>query len=205
TSPASLEDFMAKVRQPFSRTAVGTAEGVIQHRGDIGTKRLAIELSFQFSANQAQATATLQGGEVCTMVWRHGEPASARIVDQSRDDEPTLTQLGIKPEDLTFSFLFWKPVEERRRETVSGQPCRVIRLRNPHSEAEVMGWFSEKFLFPLRLEWYPDPDANPDRVAEFTRFEKQEDGLWFIKTMLIRGRDWKTKLTLRKANINVAE
>lgn len=205
TSNSSLEDFLTRVRQPFSRTAEGTAEGVIQHRGDIGTKRMAIELSFHFTPAQARATASLQSGEVCNMVWQHGEPASARIVDHSREGEPTLTQLGIEPEDLTFSFLFWTPVEERRRETVSGQPCRVILLRNPHSDAEVLGWFSEKFLFPLRLEWYPDPDSEPERVAEFTRFEQQEDGLWFIKTMLIRGRDWKTKLTLREADIKVTD
>lgn len=202
---SSLDEFLSQVRQPFSRTAEGTAEGIIQHRGDDGTKRMAIELSFRFSAEQAQATATLQGGEVCKMVWRHGEPASARIVDHSHEGEPTLTQLGIRPEDLTFSFLFWTPVEERRRETISGQPCRVIRLRNPHNDAEVLGWFSEKFLFPLRLEWYPGPDAEPERVGEFTRFEQQDDGLWFIKTMHVRGQGWKTKLTLRKANIHVAE
>lgn len=202
---SSLADFLAEVRQPFSRTAEGTAEGVIQHRGKAGTQRMAIELSFRFSADQARATATLQNGEVCKMVWRHGEPASARIVDHSQTGETTLAQLGIKPEDLTFSFLFWPPVEELRRETVSGQPCRVIRMRNPHNNAEVLGWFSEKFLFPLRLEWYPEPDVEPERVAEFTRFEQQEDGLWFIKTMLVRGQGWKTKITLREANITVAE
>lgn len=196
-----LEDFLERVRQPFIRTVSGAARGVIQHRGDQGTRRMAIDLSFQFSAKLARATATLQSGATCEMLWQHGRAGSARIVKPVPESELSLHDLGIEPDDLTFSFLFWPAVEERRRDSVSGQPCRVILLRHPTEDVEVLGWFSDKFLFPLRLEWYRTGDPEPRRVCEFTRFKQMDDGTWFIRSMRIYGRGWKTKLTLNEADL----
>jgi hypothetical protein len=196
---------MEGVRHPFVRTISGQAQGTVQHRGGDAPRRMRVELGFAFRPDGSEAKATLEDGSSCRMVWQHGQKGSAQIVEQSPNASVSLVDFGIHPEDLTFSFLFWKPVEEKRRDTVSGQPCRVIRLEHPDSGATVLGWFSEKFRFPLRLEWTPAGEDGPTRVCEFTRFKQQEDGTWFIRSLRIYGKGWKTKLTLDGVTLDVGE
>lgn len=194
---ASTAKFMERVRTPFLESRVGRAEGEIQHRGTPEVpRRLPVTVTFRFGAAEARATATLGGSAPYAFVWRHGQAGSARIEEHPDDPPATVEQLGLRAEDLTFSFLFWEVVEEGEREVIAGQPCRVIRLRDPADGGAVLGWFSEKFLFPLRLEWSRPGERDPWRVCEFNRFGKLDDGTWFLRAMRLYGQGWKTKLTL---------
>ncbi|MEN9360035.1 MAG: Outer rane lipoproteinsorting protein [Verrucomicrobiota bacterium] len=81
--------------------------------------------------------------------------------------------LDIRPEDLSLSFLYWDFQMEYKRDSlgVALISCRVFKLANPDSLDEYAKvWISEKYLGPVKVEWYRGSDDKPFQSLEFEEF-----------------------------------
>jgi len=50
----------------------------------------------------------------------------------------------------------------------------------------------------VKVLWFAGEAQEPERTLEFSDFERH-DGNWFVKTVQLRGEDWKTRITFSEA------
>jgi hypothetical protein len=105
----------------------------------------------------------------------------------------TLADAGLRPSDMTLSFLYWTFVDELENDRVGGRKCRVVSLAHADAREHVKVWISKEFRFPLRVHWFKADSKEPYRELEFAGFEKI-DNTWIVKEVDIRNAGWKTEV-----------
>jgi hypothetical protein len=83
--------------------------------------------------------------------------------------------IGIRPEDLSMSFLYWDFEREYERDSINVGliSCRVFKLANPDTLDEYAKvWISEKYLGPVKVEWYRGSEKDPFQSLEFAEFNE---------------------------------
>lgn len=206
--PATLDakTFLAYARRPFTQEAWGRFEGTIQYNGPEGRAKLPIRMGLMFRPDfmRAQFMLNEQDFYNITQVYYHDAPPHVTLQRPDPEPSPSLATLGLRPGDVTFSFLYWTIVEEREIETVRGRKCRVLLLRHPKDGQQVLAWFSLEFFFPLRIANLEPGKAEPSRSVEFTDFKKHGD-LWYVKTIRLTGKDWKTLVKFKDGELKLTE
>jgi hypothetical protein len=210
TTPAAPEDlpsdeFLRQAQSPMSERVWTLGTGDIQHRSDEhGRIKLPIRLALQFGPSTIRGEVVVNGQDVYS-IWQQymdvGVPRVELTLPENRGDV-TLKTLGIRSEDLTFSFLYWDLESELAADEVRRRECRVFDLVHPETGERARAWISTEYLFPLRVWWYAPEGGLPLRRLEFTSFKKHDD-LWFVKETLLEGSDWQTKLTLVEVEAGV--
>jgi Outer membrane lipoprotein-sorting protein len=112
--------------------------------------------------------------------------------------------LGIRPEDLSMSFLYWnfQREDDRKALGVARIACRVFQLANPDSLDEyAMVWISEKYLGPVKVEWYRGSAKTPFQSLEFTEFT-EVNKVW-VPTIIEMAND-KGELQLKFEKLDAA-
>ena len=192
-TPASSKAFLQRVRRPFLREAWARFEGRLWHKSLQGKDEVPVVLNMRFHENGVKAQLVLADTDLYTIVQTFGDGATVPDVNLQLPESPdqvTLRELGLKPADFVFSFLYWDLVRELPPDSYRGQSCRVMELRHPESGRLVKVWFARKYRFPVRVVWLAD-DPSRERTLEFTEFEKHDD-MWFVRAIRFSGDRWKT-------------
>jgi hypothetical protein len=197
------EVFLKYARQPFVQNAWGRFSGTIQFRGENGKHKLPVYFSLLFRADFMRVQVILDETDVYNVMqvyYREGTP-SITIEKPEAERAPSLADLGIKPEDITFSFLYWDLVKEVDGEEVRGHDCRVMNLVNPRTGDTATVWFSAEYLFPLKVICRDKGAAETEaRTLEFTDFERHGD-IWYVKNLRLEGNNWKTRVKFTDGEI----
>lgn len=133
-------DFLEQLRRPLEQEAWGEATGrlVSSRKGKPkieGTLRL--KVSFTSEAMYAQLTLNENNFYGLEMM-RDTVGKTAQHLDLPEDEvAPGLFEFGVRPEDLSFAFIFWDFVEELPRSSSRWQKCRVLKLISPDGKETV--------------------------------------------------------------------
>ena len=175
-------------------------QGSVRHkRGGKSIRGIPIEIRAHLTVDEivAQIVFNHQERYLATQRFIGGEGSGTVILQRDTDDNRVRARdVGLRPDDITLSFLYWNFDHEYPEEKVRGQDCRVVRLRNPLVSDFVKVWISKKYVFPLKVEWSRTMDSGHYRTLEFSGFAKIKDA-WIIKELKIRGPEWKTIVKLK--------
>lgn len=121
-------------------------------------------------------------------------------VTQVDIDDETLAKTDVTKDDLSLSYLWWDEVADdvvKTGETVHGQECRVLDLKN--GERTVKVWIDCKTGALLQAEEYRDGKAH--RRIWGTRVKKFGNR-WMANVMEVEtlGSGHRTKVTVEKLN-----
>jgi hypothetical protein len=202
----SAEQFLAVARRPFLQDAWAELEGKVQHKGPGGMVQAPLRLAVLMHRDYLRAQFTLDGTDVYNVTQSYAGTGIANVqVEQPGEIRAaSLADLGVRVEDITFSFLYWELVGEEDPRRVRGHRCRVMTLRNPQTYGHVVACLSAKYVGPLRVEYYPPGAKEPARTLEFTDF-KREGELYYVKTAQLRGDGWKTQVKFARAELALSQ
>lgn len=202
--PSTLppQEFLAYARRPFVNNAWGRFHGRVQHKREGTVIKRPVYLGVLFKQDFMRAQVVLDRKHIYNVMQVYFAAAAPLVTVAEPDTEPevSLADLGIKPDDITFSFLYWTFVEEQESTSHRGQQCRVMKLRNDKTSQYVICEFSANYFFPLKVAYYSDDSDTPSRTIEFTDFEKHGD-IYYVKEMRLHGNGWKTRVQFRDGDI----
>lgn len=202
TEPVALsaEEFLGKVRQAPREESWAQMSGVVEHRRrGRETVEVPLYLGVRFTPERILAQVVADGRES----YRIGQVVAASsggttvIAENGANSAATrLGELGLRPEDLTLSFIYWEFERELATERLRTRSCRVLQLRAPDGRAEwVRVAFCVEALFPLRVEWFRDtPEDRPYRTIEITSFRREAD-FWLVDGLSLQGPGWRSRIT----------
>ena len=199
SSKVEAENFLFSVRQHrgVDTWAKLTGEVTHQRRGSL-IKKSPIKFSIKFAASQLFAEILIGENEGYTIGLFTSPEAERKIsiipMNKQTDQSASLLKYyGIRPEDLTMSFLYWDFIKELNPVTLSMQSCRVFKLKSPDRNEIAVVYISEKYLFPLKVEWFRNNESKPYRTMRVSSFKKV-NGLWLIDEITLFGPGWRTKI-----------
>ena len=199
---ASAEDFLRVMRQPRATQTWGKMSGIAEHLRRGQTKvTMPIDLNIMFTADRvlSQVVIDHRQGYLVGQTFT-GKDSGTSVIPIHEADGKTelLADIGLRPEDLAMSFIYWDFVRELPRESISMRQCRIFLLKKNQELVKLS--VDTDYLFPLRVEWYKDEyDASSVayRTLEATKF-KEVDKLWMITRLSVSGPGWRTRIDFDK-------
>lgn len=196
----SAPEFLEKVRHPPGRECWASMDGkaIHQRRGKPLLEAL-LYLGIRFTPERTIAQVVVNKIEAYYVGQAYsasGEAASVIPANKTGYDKSVLADFGIRPQDLTMTFLFWDLVKELEKDSVKGRDCRVFLLSSKDKSELAKVSISSEYFFPLRVEWYSSAEnelGKPYRTLEVSSF-RREDDFWVISGLLIYGPGWQTKI-----------
>jgi hypothetical protein len=199
--------FLEKARHPRKIKTWARLFGLMMHKARRRrSKQKTIKFSLRFTEEMILAQVVVGDSEE---IYSIGQPYSGKtsevsiIREKGEGKESILKRnFGVRPEDLTMSFLFWKYKLELPKTSLKGQCSRVFLLAQPDSDRIAKVYISEKYLFPLKVEWASLINGrltNTKRTLEVDSFKKV-NGLWLVDTLLFYGSGWRTKVSFSKCD-----
>ncbi len=193
--------FLEAVRRPPERETWCMMEGKAVHRRRGREIREAeVYLGVRFTSDRILARFVAGGNEgyFISQSYESGADSTSIISDNGVDPEKSiLANFGLRPEDLTLSFIYWDMVKEVPETSVRGAGCRVFLLKSPKSEERAVVAISEKYGFPLKISIFPDnahyKKGKVLRTLEISAFKKVNE-LYTVTDFLVYGPGWKTKV-----------
>jgi hypothetical protein len=135
----------------------------------------------------------VQGYNVSQFYGPGRENTVVMPLDPAGYGEPLLARFGIRPEDLTMSFIFWSLVRELPRESVRTQDCRVFLLLSPEKNEFARVYFSCQAFFPLKVEWLREENGKAQRQLEISSYRRQDDR-YFPSELSLHGPGWRSRV-----------
>jgi hypothetical protein len=194
--PIPIDEFLTRMRSPVTSSCWAHMKGRVQHKDPASGKKLkaVIELRARFTSTDIMAQLVFNDKERYLLGQNYADGAQGTsVIEQvapAKGDD-ALHDIGIRPSDLTLSFLFWEFAEELKSTSVSGQKCRVLRLKHPKADETAVVSVSTEYLFPLEVEWYKGDETTSYRKLEFDSLKKM-NGFWLVTEVNITGGSWKT-------------
>ena len=197
-SALSSEQFVKVVRTPPGRESWGLLEGTASHRRrGSATVEAPLRFSVIFTKARTIAQIVFNGKEIYDVAQSYLPPFAGSIDTRDLQKEKTLTDFGLRPEDLTMNFIFWPLKKELERESVKTIDCRVMVFESPTGKESVKVFISAAHFFPLKVEWYNVPadriSGDAFRTLEVTSFKKSGE-LWVLGSFSIYGPGWRTSV-----------
>lgn len=195
TGNSSPDVFLRIVRNGHSPNTWAMMSGNVEHlRKDEDATETPIRLDIRFAADRALAKVTLNNAGSFTIGQEYdGANASVLQNDKTGDIAQNLGNIGLRPEDLTMSFLHWKYVKELPRVTLKNIECRVFELESPGTKEKAIVYIGAKYFVALKAEFIKPGENEPYRTLAIDSFEKSGD-LWAPSAFIITGPGWKTKV-----------
>lgn len=197
----TAEAFCNSLRHPPIREAWAILDGTAHYRPD-GAGTISTPLSLRVHMSPAQMRAQLRFGQserfLVQQVFADGLQGSSIFAEKTATGKQlSLADVGLRPNDLTLSFLYWQLAEELAPEKIGGTACRVLKLETEQEIVHV--WASIEHRFPLQVHWFDAGSQTPKRTLRFTDFQAlDEKQFWVVKEATIRGHKWKTKVNFTK-------
>ena len=203
-SAMSSADFLREIRKPLRTDAWGEFTGSILNKGQ-GRRRGTLRVRITFTSESMFTQIVLNDVNVYSLEQKHGsgdKATTAKLELPEKETEPGLFEFGVRPEDMSFSFIYWDFLEEMPREKKRMSECRVFRLAAPDKSGTVDVWFHASHGFPLEARWYRNGEKEAWRKLELKGAKRHANGLWFVKEMRLEGKDWKTQVTFDHVELN---
>ena len=196
--------FLQEVRRPLRQDAWGEVAGRIIYSDKNGRQKGNVRIRMAFSPKAMHAQIVLNETNVYAFEQQHtaGTQPKTQLDLPEKETKPRLFDFGVKPEDLTFAFIYWTFKKEQPKDSFRHRTCRVIDLRKPDGKGIVRVWFHAEHGFPMQAKWFHEGQETPWRTLELKGAKKHDDDLWFVKEMRLEGDDWKTKVRFDHAEIN---
>lgn len=200
----SSEEFLYRVRHPAGRKRWAIMDGeVIHRRRGKDTVKAVLYLSFLFNTDRtlAQVVINKKQGYMLGQAFVRGRDGSTIIpINKATKEKPVLGNFGLRPQDLTMTFLYWKFVKEFPEESTKMFNCRVFKLKSFDGKETAKVWISKKYYFPLKVQWTRIPDKAPFRNLEVNSF-KRLGKYYAVKRLELYGPGWRTKINFTKTEI----
>lgn len=191
-----IANFLTLVRHPPMEKSWTRMAGQVQHRAKgKGTLRFPIEFRGLFSRQRLLAQLVFNKGERYSVSQNFvdGAAGAAVIQDQPpKEGKTPLQDIGIRPGDLTLSFLHWEFKEELSPEKTRGLSCRRVKLQHPTQGEYVIAWLSTSYFTPLKVRWHRVTEEEPYRTLEFTGVKKVAENIRLPHELRIQNIGWKT-------------
>ena len=203
--PDSAE-FLRMVRSPRRMSTWARMEGkAIHERKKAPASESPISFSIRFTPEHTFARLLIGENEMYNIGQSYfSEKQTVTVIPAAEYKSPILDNYGLRPDDLTMSFLFWDLQEELPRDSFAAQSCRVFILKSAEKNETVKVFISDKHLFPLKAEWTRDGESRPYRSMEVNSFKKVNE-LWVINALLLLGPGWRTKIEFSSSDANLTE
>ena len=212
---AKLEaaDFLKIARRPPLEESWAKMQGEISHkRGNTDTVKYPIYLGIRFTPERTLAQVVANKNEFYTIGQAYSDkPESTTIiVNRPEKDKSVLADCGIRPEDLTLSFLYWSFQKELKSGEIKGYPCRIFQLLSPDKKEAATVYISSQYFFPLKVEWFKTANGNeppkPGRTLEIKSFKKgANENFWIVDTLEISGPGFRTKIDFPESSADYSK
>jgi hypothetical protein len=123
------------------------------------------------------------------------------IIKDGDSTSKIMQNVGVRPEDLTLSFMYWEPETFLGYESFKTSSCAKIALRSPISKEKAIVMINKEHAFPLKVEWFKDGNDEALRTMEVSSFKKEND-YWFVDEIILYGPGWKTKISFSETEAN---
>lgn len=203
----AAENFLEIVKGNHPMGTWGLLEGTISNRrrdqDPISTK---IRLAIRFTDSMVLSKITL--GDDKSESYTVGQPydgsQSSVIIPKDSNAPQELANYGIKPEDLTMSFLYWEFINELPSTSVKDFNCKVLVLENKKTKQEVHVYISSDYYYPMKVEWFKDNEKNPFRTYFINSFKKVGK-LWAPDSFYVTGPGWRSNVEFDKVNLGLVK
>jgi len=207
--PSSVE-FMQRVRMSPAQKTWAQLDGAISNmkRNKEGKRiitKSTIYLGIRFSSEMIFAQVIIGDNEIYSVGQPYSIIKTGVTVMQSGDKSSNKlrSSFGIKPEDMTMSFLFWDFLQELPETSLKLIPCRVFLLISPDKSEIAKVYISQDNYFPVKVEWSKAGKGKTftaiTRTLEVTSFKKV-NGLYLVNVLSFYGPGWRTKIEFLKIN-----
>lgn len=193
------EAFLAIVRNPPGRRSWASMSGNVVHRRQgARTIKAPIRLGLLFTPEQTIAQLDFNNGEIYNIGQTLGKEAKTVLTRAfSASRKAVLPLYGIEPQDLAMSFLYWKFLREEKGESIKGQHCRNLILKEEGKNGRYLQVFiSSGYFFPVKAVFFPqDPGkSTPYKTLEITSFVNK-DRFWYPGKLRLEGENWKSMVS----------
>ncbi len=200
----SSADFLYRVRHPAGRKRWAIMDGeVIHRRRGKSIEKAVLYLGILFNSDHtlAQVVINKKQGYMLGQAFIKGKDGTSIIpMNKATKEKPVLGNFGLRPQDLTMTFLYWKFVKEFPEESTKMFACRVFELKSWDGKETAKVWISKKYYFPLKVQWTRIQDKEPFRNLEISSFKRQGN-YYAIKRLELYGPGWRTKINFTKTEI----
>lgn len=196
----SSEQFLEKARHPSSGDYWVTMEGTAYHRRKgRENSESPIYVALRMFPDRTSAQVIINGNEgyLLGQKYEAGQEATSVIPMDPKPGKSTLADFGLRPQDLTMTFMFWKLDKELKYESIKGYDCRVFKLDSPSGDEFIYVYINSEYYFPLKVEWFKKGEVTPHRTGEFSGFRKS-GSFWLVSELHIYGPGWRTKIEFDK-------
>ncbi|MBN1865470.1 MAG: hypothetical protein JW808_11265 [Victivallales bacterium] len=203
--PDSVQ-FLKMVRHPPGKSTWAILDGKVTHeRKNASLCETPISFSVRFAPENTFAQLVIGGDEKYSIGQSHfSDKEKVTVIPSAMPKPSILSNFGLRPGDLTMSFLFWDFENELPHESFSTQQCRVFTLRSTEKNEHAKVHISVKYLFPLKVEWIRAGENKAYRMMEVSSFRKVND-LWVIDKLLLSGPGWRTKIEFSNCDAGLVE
>ena len=202
----SADEFLDIARNGHTVNTWGIMSGYAEHlrRGESPIES-PIRVDIRFTADRAIAKITLNNSENF-IIGQPYDTTKASIIsnDKSGTGAESLGNIGLRPEDLTMNFLYWKLVKELPCSSAMGFNCRVFELMSPENKEKAIVYIHATHFSTLKAEFIKCGESEPYRTLIADSFEKSDD-LWTISSFIITGPGWKTKVVFRSIKLGLVK
>lgn len=199
------ERFLEELRRPLASDAWGEYTGRITNvrNGKRTSGNLRVRVTFTPDSMMAQLTLNDNNTYGLEQYHQPGQPVKQVLDMPDKEIKPGLSDFGVAPGDLSFSFLYWDFVKELPERASRWRDCRVLKLASPAKDGSTVEvWFDKSYGFPMEAHWFRAGDDKPWRTLVMQGAKRFENGLWFVKEMRIEGDGWKTQVKFDFADRN---
>jgi len=200
TKELSAAEFLRRVRTPpLEKTwAQLSGEAVNMKRDKSGSRiitRRPIDLGIRFTTRMILTQIVIGNDEIYSIGQPYAVSAgNVNVIRSGNTDKNTLkSSFGIRPEDLTMSFIFWKLEKELPETSFSMVACRVFLLKSPEEKQTAKVYIGRDSYFPVKVEWFKPDSKKPVRTLEVDSFRKV-NGLYLVDVLQFSGPGWRTKI-----------
>lgn len=174
-SKMESEDFLELCQRQLLGNCWVKMSGKMNIRSTSGKRLKPMPLKFaaQLIPNKIVFKTTVNNNQSFKIESVFGEKHDTRVLEDKLGDDDGFSKVGIKPEDLSLSFMYWDYIKEYKKDSIGVLriACRVILLGNPDGSQFAKVWLSEKHLGPLRVEWYDPQSLKNEKPLQVLTFE----------------------------------
>jgi hypothetical protein len=201
-------DFLNRVRQPSGRKTWSMLTGTLSHRRrDQKVESVSLYLGILFSRSRTLAQIVVNNSQAYMVGQEYStENSSTTVIPHNKTGykKPMLPKFGLKPEDLTMSFIYWKFVQELKETSIKTLNCRVFELISHDKTETVHIYISSAYFFPMKVEWLKAKTEKPYRTLQVSDFTKK-DNIWLITRLKFYGPGWRSVIDFDKINAGLSQ
>jgi hypothetical protein len=202
-------DFLAKTRTPIGRSFWVKMGGTMSHkrRDREAIIKNPIYIGIMFTATRTIAQVIVNNKEGYKIGQAYTATPEATVITPMhalQGSHSILADAGVRPQDLTLTFLFWQFKKELKEKRIKTRNCRVFLLSSPDKKEDVKVFIDTEGYFPLKVEWIKTEiqDNNikkPYRTLIIDSF-REVNKFYVISKLILFGPGWRTKISFNKTN-----